>query len=98
MAPAQEARHTAATAGEMPPAPSSSLKNTPSPQISSKININTASPEQLATLDQIGDVLAERIVDHRNRFGPFLQPQDIMNVKGIGKTRFELNKDKIIVK
>jgi competence protein ComEA len=36
-------------------------------------------------------------VEYRNTTGIFTQPEDLMNVKGIGKKIFELNKDRIIV-
>ena len=62
-----------------------------------KVNINTAPVEELIQLDRIGMKYAERIVEHRETVGPFLQPEDIMKVKGIGKKTWEANKDKISV-
>lgn len=63
-----------------------------------KININTASVKELATLQKIGDAYSKRIVEYRNNKGPFKKTEDIMKVKGIGKKIFELNKDRIVVK
>jgi len=40
---------------------------------------------------------AERIVEYREKVGPFLTPEDIMKVKGIGEKTWEANKDKISV-
>lgn len=54
----------------------------------SRININTADKETLKTLDGIGDVLAERIISYRNENGDFVSIHDIMNVKGIGESKF----------
>jgi competence protein ComEA len=62
-----------------------------------KININTASVEELAKLDRIGPKYAERIVQYREINGPFEKPEDIMKVKGIGQKTLEVNKDRIIV-
>lgn len=62
-----------------------------------KININTASAEQLTQLSGIGPALAERIVDFREHNGAFLNIQDIMLVRGIGVKMFEAIKDQITV-
>ena len=62
-----------------------------------KININTASVDDLAGLDQIGAKTAERIVEYRKTNGPFKSPEDLMKVKGIGEKIFEKNKDRISV-
>ena len=62
-----------------------------------KININTASVEEIAKLEKIGPSYAERIVRHRKEHGPFEKPEDLMKVKGIGPKTFELNRDKISV-
>ena len=63
-----------------------------------KININTASVEELVQLDRVGPKYAERIVAYRNENGPFKAPEDIMLVAGIGEKTFEANKDRIVVK
>jgi len=65
---------------------------------SGKININKAPAEELAQLDRVGTKYAQRIVEYREKFGPFKQPADIMKVKGIGTKVWEANKDKINVK
>jgi len=63
-----------------------------------KININTATVEELIQLDRVGPRYAERIVAFRQENGPFNTPEDIMLVAGIGQKTFEINKDRIIVK
>ena len=62
-----------------------------------KININEASIKELTKLKRIGPKIAKRIVEYRDKHGPFLLPRDIMEVKGIGPKTFELNKDMITV-
>jgi competence protein ComEA len=62
-----------------------------------KINLNTATLEELITLDRIGPKYAQRIIDYRDTYGPFENIEDIMKVKGIGPKTFEANKDKITV-
>ena len=64
---------------------------------SAKININTASIDELAQLKRIGLKYAERIVEYREKNGPFQRPEEIMLVKGIGTKTWELNKKQIIV-
>jgi len=62
-----------------------------------KININTATKEELKTLDRIGDKLAERIIEYRQNHGPFKSIEEIKNVNGIGEKIFESIKDFITV-
>ena len=62
-----------------------------------KVNINTATVEEIAKLEKIGPKYAERIVQYRKDHGPFEKPEDITKVKGIGPKTFELNKNKITV-
>jgi competence protein ComEA len=62
-----------------------------------KININTATVEELATLPGIGDSTAKNIVEHRNNNGNFQTVEDLMNVTGIGEKKFEKIKDMITV-
>jgi len=63
-----------------------------------KININTATVEELVKLDRVGPSYAEKIVAFRQENGLFKSPEDIMLVAGIGQKTFEINKDRIIVK
>lgn len=62
-----------------------------------KININAASVEELMELKWIGPKLAQRIVEYREKNGPFEKPEDIMLVSGIGPRAWEANKDRITV-
>lgn len=67
------------------------------PQGEGDININTASIETLSTLPGIGAVLAGRIVAYREEFGPFLHPEGIQAVPGIGEKMYEKIKPFIFV-
>jgi len=62
-----------------------------------KININKASVSELTQLKRVGLKYAERIVEFRDKNGPFKKPEDIMRVRGIGFKTWELNKDLIVV-
>jgi competence protein ComEA len=61
------------------------------------VNINTASVEELQVLPRVGPVVAQRIVDYREKNGPFERIAELMNVKGIGEKTFAGLKDLITV-
>lgn len=63
-----------------------------------RININEATVEELQQLPQIGETIAQRIVDYRTQHGPFSGISELMNVEGIGETRFEAIKDYVTVR
>jgi len=54
-----------------------------------KININTATAEQLTSLKGIGPKKAQAIIEFRKKNGKFKKLEDLMLVKGIGKKTFE---------
>ena len=55
---------------------------------STLVNLNTATPDQLENLPGIGPAMARRIVEHREKTGPFAKIEDLMQVKGIGEKAF----------
>jgi len=61
------------------------------------ININTASAQELETLPGIGKALGERIIEHRNTFGPFRKPEHLIIMRGISDKRFQSLRDLITV-
>jgi competence protein ComEA len=63
---------------------------------SQKININTAPADELMILKGIGVKKAKAIIEYRESNGPFKQPEDLINVPGIGPKTFEANKNRII--
>ena len=62
-----------------------------------KVNINTASLEELTLLSGIGEGRAAEIIRYREENETFAQIEDIMQVSGIGEKTFEEIKDKITV-
>src|SRR4051812_44716639 len=53
------------------------------------VNINTATKEQLESLNGIGPVKAQAIIDYRTKNGRFKSPEDVKNVTGVGDATFE---------
>lgn len=62
-----------------------------------KININSATADELTRLQGIGEIKAREIVDFREGQGLFETPEDIMKVPGIGPKTFEKNRERIVV-
>ncbi len=66
-------------------------------QEAAKININTATVEELVVLPGVGDSVAKSIVEHREKNGGFKTTDDLKQVKGIGDKKFEKIKDMVTV-
>jgi competence protein ComEA len=64
-----------------------------SPNTSSLISLNHASPAELDELPGVGPVLAERIVAHRESKGPFQEVEDLLQVPGIGEAKLASLRD-----
>ena len=73
----------------------SASKAESSPAATQRININTASAKQLEYLPGIGKGLAERIVEHREKHGPFRRAEHLIIVRGISDRRFRAIADLI---
>lgn len=65
---------------------------------SSLININTATKEELKSLNGIGDGLSQRVIDFREQHGSFSSIESIKSVSGIGEKKFDAIKDYITVR
>jgi competence protein ComEA len=61
------------------------------------ININFANLSELIQLPGIGNVIAQNIIDYRNKYGQFKSIEELKNVKGIGEKKFEGIKDLISI-
>lgn len=62
-----------------------------------RVNINTASLEQLMTIPGVGQTRGEAILAYRKEHGSFASAEDIINVSGIGNALYEKMKDYIAV-
>lgn len=54
-----------------------------------RLDLNRATLEELCDLPDVGNTLAQRIIEYRQLHGPFTDIRQIMEVNGIGKGKFE---------
>ena len=53
------------------------------------IDINKATAVELTAIPGVGDVIAQRIVDFRDKQGPFRRVEDLLKIQGIGEKSFQ---------
>jgi competence ComEA-like helix-hairpin-helix protein len=58
------------------------------PEGAPKLSVNDATREELERLPGIGPALAARVVEHRERYGPFRRAEHLLLVRGISERRF----------
>ena len=63
-----------------------------------KVNINTASAEELTALKNVGPKTAQAIIVYREAHKGFKTPEEITEIKGVGEKTFQSNKDMIVIK
>ena len=67
------------------------------PSSTAIVNLNTASASDLENLPGIGAKTAARIVEYRQKNGPFKKVEELMNVRGVGEKNFVKLKAQISV-
>lgn len=70
------------------PPPSAPGRGAAKPAVAPAINLNTASASDLEKLPGIGARTAGRIVEYRQKNGPFKKIEELMNVPGVGEKNF----------
>ncbi len=61
------------------------------------VDINTADKETLMSLRGVGESFAERIIEYREQNGGFKAVQELTNIRGIGQTLVEKNREMLTV-
>jgi len=74
--------------GAVQPTPDMSAPSVGAQQAVGVVNINTATADQLKMLPGIDDKLARNIIDYRDSNGPFKSTDDLLNVSGMTKEKF----------
>ena len=62
-----------------------------------RIDLNTATLEELCTLKGIGPVKAQAILDYRDNYGGFVCVEELLEVKGIGESTYSNIKDYLYI-
>lgn len=73
--------------GELPPVPIAA----PPAATPERVRVNYANATELQRLTRVGPVMAQRIIDDRQRNGIFTRPEDMLRVSGIGPAFLEAN-------
>ncbi|MEM2175146.1 MAG: helix-hairpin-helix domain-containing protein [Candidatus Micrarchaeia archaeon] len=63
-----------------------------------KIDINKASKDELISLPGIGEKIAQRIIEYREKKGKFKNKSELLKIKGIGKRRLSKIENLIEIK
>jgi competence protein ComEA len=90
-------RTTAAESSLSAAGPVASTPPPPAAVVEAPLDLNRATARQLDDLPGVGPVLAERILEHRRRFGPFRAIEDLRAVRGIGPRAFERLRARVCV-
>ncbi len=54
------------------------------------LNLNNATAEELIRLPGIGEVIAKRIIDYRERHGRFRRPEEIIIIEGFSERKYRV--------
>ncbi|MFY9556651.1 MAG: helix-hairpin-helix domain-containing protein [Blastocatellia bacterium] len=61
------------------------------------LNLNTATVDELVRLQGIGEVMAKKIIDYRERHGRFRRPEEIIIIEGFSERKYKAISDLICV-
>ena len=85
--------YQASPANNAPAEPISTNQKKPA----SCVNLNTASAEELNTLPGIGEVMAQKIIDYRQRHGGFRRSQELIIIEGFSEKKYRALADLVCV-
>ena len=69
-----------------------------SDKLYAKVDVNTASAEELVAVPYIGEYTARRIIEYRQAHGPFTELEQLKNVKGIREKNYERFRPYLIIR
>lgn len=69
----------------------------PKDKVSSVVNINTATKDELMTLRGVGESMAEKIIEYRENNGDFDKIEELKLISGMGESKFNMIKDFVVV-
>ena len=78
-------------------APAAAMAQKSKSTLTEKVNLNTATLEQLQTLPGVGPSLAKTIIEYRSKSGKFSKIEELLNVKGVGEKKYQQIKDRLVV-
>ena|SRR5215470_16243599 len=61
------------------------------------VNLNSASAKELMTLPGIGEATAKRIIEYREKYGPFRRPEEMIIIEGFGERKYRALADLVCV-
>ena len=64
------------------------VRNEAPPPTAESVNINNASVEELQRIPHVGESIAQKIIEHREKYGPFKRPEHLMLIQGMSDVRF----------
>lgn len=70
------------------PKPAGDAARAAKPASTPIVNINTATAAEFEALPGVGPKMAARIVEYRQKNGPFKKVEELMNVRGLGEKNF----------
>lgn len=66
-------------------------------QDAGRVDLNKADKETLMGVSGVGEKLAQRIIEYRQDRGGFKAQEELKNIKGIGKSKYEAIKEYFVV-
>jgi competence protein ComEA len=84
--------------GSSPMVPRAGAGDASAPEdLGARIDINTATAEELEALPGVGDVTAARIIAYRQQHGPFRAVDDLIHVQGISDRTIDEFRDLVTI-
>nr|AUN36891.1 competence protein [uncultured bacterium] len=67
------------------------------PSLKHCVNLNSATAEELIGLPGVGEVMSRKIIEYRERNGPFRRPEEIIIIEGFSEKKYRAIADLVCV-